>query len=143
MSHFHSYCSGDHPTLKIQSLLLFVSVKDNTKVDTTYIKNEQYTNSQVSVGIHSNWQKRCRLNKKKTNSHEDIKNLSGVYTVAAADNHERGLRQKKILNCLIHLLLVLFGASSFGEAQLRQAAEDKLQPLLQKQHQRTLLLLFS
>jgi len=73
-----------------------------------------------------------------TNSHEDITNMCSLYTVTAANNRVKGRK----LNFLMHLLFVLFGASGFGQAELRQAAEDKLQSLLQKQHQRTFLLLF-
>jgi hypothetical protein len=34
-------------------------------VDTTLIKNEQYPYSQVGVRVHSNWQKKCVLDKEK------------------------------------------------------------------------------
>jgi len=36
-----------------------------THVDTRFIKNRWYWHSQVSVWIHSNWQRKCRLIKKK------------------------------------------------------------------------------
>lgn len=36
-----------------------------TQVDTTFLKNEHYTQSEFSVRIHSSWQKKCRMSKGK------------------------------------------------------------------------------